>query len=105
MASSKPRKVVWTSSALRQFEEILHYIAEDSPLNAGRFADRIEAKADSLDLFAERGRMVPEFQRPDIRELLPKNYRLIYRLHEDRVVIVAFVHGSRLLLKAWKPDF
>ena len=95
MASSKQRKVIWIESAWQQFEEILNNIAHDSPLNAERFADRIEAQADSLDRFAERGRIVPEFQRADIRELLPKNYRLIYHLQDKRVVIVAFVHGSK----------
>ena len=105
MASSKQRKVIWTEPAWLQFEEILSYIANDSPLNAERFADRIESKADSLNHFAERGRIVPEYQRSDIRELLPKNYRLIYQLKDELVVIVAFVHGSRMLLQAWNPDF
>jgi len=44
---------------------------------------------------AERGRIVPEFNRPSTRELFVFRYRLIYELSEDEVVIQAFLHGSR----------
>jgi len=44
-----------------------------------------------------RGRRVPEYPERELRELIMGNYRLIYMIEPDRVVIVAFIHGAREL--------
>jgi toxin ParE1/3/4 len=105
MAFSKKRRVGWNHSASRDLYEVLEWIAQDDVDNALSFAEQIEREADSLATLAERGRVVPEFGRSDVRELLPKKYRLIYRLDERSVTIIAFVHGSRLLPGAGEFDF
>jgi toxin ParE1/3/4 len=51
--------------------------------------------AESLSTLAERGRIVPEVGDPTVRELFVYDYRLLYRVREDRVVIRAFLHGAR----------
>jgi len=51
----------------------------------------------TLTIFPEMGRIVPEYRRPNLRELLFQNYRIVYRLTGDEVQIVAVVHGVRLL--------
>ena len=56
--------------------------------------------AASLAEFAERGQIVPEVGGPSIRELLFKSYRLVYRISEKRVVIVALIHGARRIGRA-----
>ncbi|MBI2150546.1 MAG: type II toxin-antitoxin system RelE/ParE family toxin [Acidobacteria bacterium] len=56
----------------------------------------LEAAA-SLAEFAERGQTVPEFADESIREFLVKPYRLIYKVTEEHVFIVAFIHGARRL--------
>ncbi len=43
------------------------------------------------------GRKVPELDDPNIRELILRNYRLIYRIFGDKVQIVRLFHGSRIL--------
>jgi len=40
---------------------------------------------------------VPEYQTDDIRELIEKPYRIIYRIKADRIDVVAVIHGARLL--------
>jgi len=52
--------------------------------------------------FSERGRIVPELFNSNIRELLVKEYRLIYGLEESRVVILGIIHGRRDLQTLWK---
>ncbi|MCF7763979.1 MAG: type II toxin-antitoxin system RelE/ParE family toxin [Verrucomicrobia bacterium] len=54
-------------------------------------------RADRLASFPEMGRIVPEFKRPDLREVVCRSYRIIHRLHGDRqeVQIVRFWHGAR----------
>jgi len=54
--------------------------------------------ARSLRQFAKRGRVVPEENDPNIRELFVQNYRLIYRIHGDAVEVIHFIHGARDLV-------
>jgi plasmid stabilization system protein ParE len=48
-----------------------------------------------LAIFAERGRVVPESNDPNIREVFVFRYRLMYEIHDERVIIVAFLHAAR----------
>jgi plasmid stabilization system protein ParE len=59
--------------------------------------------AESLATLADRGRMVPEVGDKDVRELFVFKYRLLYRVHDDRVVVVAFLHGARDFTK-WRQE-
>ncbi len=54
-----------------------------------------------LALFPESGRVVPEYDRRDLRELLFQNYRIVYRIKGNQVQIAAVVHGARLLSEIW----
>ncbi|MGD8595151.1 MAG: type II toxin-antitoxin system RelE/ParE family toxin [Gammaproteobacteria bacterium] len=51
------------------------------------------------------GRHVPEAERQDVRELLYKDYRIIYRIKPEQVDILTVIHGSRdlkrLKTKPW----
>ncbi|MSV34325.1 MAG: type II toxin-antitoxin system RelE/ParE family toxin [Bryobacterales bacterium] len=49
-----------------------------------------------LQRFSARGRVVPELNESVIREIFVKQYRLIYEIRADQVVILAFLHGARL---------
>ncbi len=50
----------------------------------------------------ERGRIVPELEQPNIRELLVRKYRMIYELFDTRVEILGFIHGARDFAKCRK---
>lgn len=43
------------------------------------------------------GRLVPEADRDDVRELIFQGYRIIYRTKPRRVQIITVLHGSRNL--------
>jgi len=47
---------------------------------------------------------VPEFPGSGLRELLHGNYRIIYRVHPDRVAILSVYHGQRLLEREPRDD-
>lgn len=49
----------------------------------------------ALARFPDRGRMVPETQREDVREIIVSPYRVIYRRRDDCVEIVAIRHQAR----------
>lgn len=68
-----------------------------------RIATETINAADGLTTFAERGRVVTELADPAVRELFVLHYRLLYRVHDDRVVILAFVHGARDF-ETWRKE-
>jgi mRNA-degrading endonuclease RelE of RelBE toxin-antitoxin system len=39
---------------------------------------------------------VPEFSRDDIRELIEGNYRIVYQVFEDRLVVLTVFEGHQL---------
>ncbi len=96
-------EVRWTSQALDDLESVCRYIERDSPRVAEAFAGRVFGLTDQLELFLRSGRILPELEREDIRELIVFNYRVIYLLTPDEVVHVLTVrHGARLL-DEWMP--
>jgi len=75
------RTVRWTETATEDINEAAAFIARDSP---------------------ERGRVVPEVGRTDIREIFVKSYRLMYQVTKREVFILAFIHGARDFASLWK---
>ena len=87
----------WTDSALDDLEIIRDYIAKDSPYYAKRFIERIFDAAKKLQDHPQMGRLVPEANRDDVRELIFQGYRIIYHTKTYRVQIITVIHGSRNL--------
>ena len=75
------------------------YVAQDSRPAAHRLLVQALDTAASLDALSERGRVVPEFNQPIVRELFVHRYRLIYEVTPAEVQILAFVHGARDLTR------
>jgi toxin ParE1/3/4 len=91
----QPRQVVWTRIARETLQEAVEYIAADSIDAARNVLARALDSAESLGTLGERGRMVPEYGRSDVREVFVGSYRLMYLVERERIVIVAFIHGAR----------
>lgn len=75
--------------------EALDYIAAERPSAAVRWLDDLMQQSRSLAQFPGLGRMVPELQRPEIRELLVDPYRIPYRRDDDQVTVLGVVHDRR----------
>ncbi|MBP6265345.1 MAG: type II toxin-antitoxin system RelE/ParE family toxin [Nitrospira sp.] len=91
-------QVSWSLSAGQDLQDIEDFIARDSVLHAINFVDRVVESVGALLKTPHIGRMVPEFNRPDLRGLIFRGYRIVYLLQEDMVFILRVVHGSRDLL-------
>ena len=98
------RKVMWTESAWQDLEEVADYIAKDSSHYAAALVHEVRDAARALSHLAERGRVVPEFNDPSIRELFVRNYRLIYQVAEQTIYVVGFIHGARDLWTLWEKE-
>ena len=91
--------VLWTKSALSQLEAIYEYITQTSPEYALRMIDRLTRRSIQIAEFPFSGRMVPEYESNEVREVLEWPYRIIYliRSEQSRVEVLTVIHGSRLL--------
>lgn len=96
--------VIWSGDAIRHVERIGEVIAEDSPRVAAKWVRRIMSAPDILETMPFIGPMVEEIGRPEIRELLVKPYRIIYRVRGDVCTIGAVYHGRQYLLSHLDPD-
>jgi plasmid stabilization system protein ParE len=59
--------------------------------------DRITRRTEQIAEHNLSGRKVPEYDAEDLRELIEKPYRIIYRIKADQIDIIAVIHGARLM--------
>jgi toxin ParE1/3/4 len=92
-------EVIWTQEALERLEDIYHYLAvqEHAPQAARDVLNRILERDTQIQQMPQSGRVVPDFNSPNLRELLEGSYRIIYLIQSDRILIISVMHQSRLL--------
>jgi len=90
-------KIVWARRALEDLIEIERYIAKDSQQTAIQFTDHIIERCENLKDHPGMGRIVPEISSPKIRELIIKNYRIVYQYTAVEIQILTVFEGHRLL--------
>lgn len=91
--------VRWTVGARKDLREVVEYIGQDSVVYAADTIERIFIAIEKLRTFPNLGRVVLEYDDDTIRELIVGSYRVVYRLRQKRVNILAIVHSSRDLLR------
>lgn len=91
-------EIKWTNFAIQNLNSIGDFIERDSYIQAVRVVNLLFNSVDILQTFPFVGRMVPEFQDENIRELIRVKYRIVYLvLNEDRIDILTVHHSARLL--------
>ena len=93
-------RVVWSPLALDRAAEAAKYIARDGPEVAAAWVDGLFDIVGKLVQFPRRGRVVPEVGRPEIRELLYKGYRVVYRVDQKQVLVLTVRHQRRRFTEA-----
>ena len=91
-------RTFWTDEALQYIAGIYKYIANDSPQNAENFLNALMDSVEmQLSLSAEIGRMTPELQNPNKREIIYKKYRVLYTVSDDKQTahITQIQHGAK----------
>jgi toxin ParE1/3/4 len=87
--------VSWSPQSLRDIESIRTFIAQDSATYAEFVVRRIVAAVERLHVFPESGRVVPERNVPEIREVIVAPFRVVYRLRPGSVEVATVFRGSR----------
>ena len=86
-----------TAPALQDIKDIIDYVHKQSAQNAQNLYKELFQKITSLQSFPERGQIVREIEREDIREIKLFHYRIIYQLGK-KVSVLTVHHASRLLI-------
>jgi len=91
-------EINWTTHSLDDIENIADFISKDSEhfalIQIEKFFERVKI----LEKHPRIGRVVPEIDIENIRQLIEGNYRIIYRIvSQSRIDIITVHHSSKLL--------
>ena len=87
--------VEWMPSAKRHLSGIFEHISKNSIYYAHEMVEEFLEESAKLDQFPMAGRMVPEFNETNVREVFIYSYRLMYRITSKQIEVVAIIHGKR----------
>jgi toxin ParE1/3/4 len=90
-------EVIFTDQFLDRVEECTDYIALDHVPSAIKWARGVFEHCQKLSKQPESGRIVPEFRRPEIRENIHGNYRLVCELKPNQIDMLTIWHTRQML--------
>ncbi len=96
--------VFWTDTAVKHLSAIYAYIAQNSPQYAARMVDRLTRRSQQIAKFPASGRIVPEFEAEQIREVIEGSYRIIYYIKSEQIDVLAVIHGSQQITEDFPPS-
>ena len=90
-------KIIWSPLAIDRSSEIVDYIAQDKPSAAEKWISTVFSKVEQLKSSPEIGRIVPELNNAQFREIIYGNYRIIYRIEKKQISVLTIRHGKQIL--------
>jgi len=91
-------KVHWTNTASDHLQSIYAYIAQCSEEYALRTVDKLTRRSQQIADYPLSGRIVPEYELDQIREVIEYPYRIIYHIKPDQIDVIAVLHGAQNIL-------
>jgi toxin ParE1/3/4 len=91
-------KVTWTARARTRLAELHDYIAQDSKSRALTVVERLVNRSVQLELAPRSGARLPGFADDEVRELLERPYRIVYRITAESVEILTVKHYRQRLV-------
>jgi toxin ParE1/3/4 len=89
--------VAWTDKAKFSLRNIFYYIKKDSPFYATEVKNKFLFESQKLSDFPKLGRIVPEVEDENIRELFIYSYRMIYQIIDNNIFILTIIHSKQNL--------
>jgi toxin ParE1/3/4 len=88
----------FAASAVKDLEEMRAWYADQQVPDVGeRILREVVFRIETLAKFPESGRVVPEFDIAQLREIIHPPFRIVYRIDKARVRIVRVWRSERLL--------
>ena len=91
--------VEFDNEAIEELISIEKYISKDSIYYANKTKTEIINKTEYLSMFPYMGRKVPEYNNTNLRELIYKSYRILYKVN-SKIYILNIFHHSRNILNS-----
>ena len=86
-------------NAKEDMNQIEEYISRDSIYYANKTIEGIVEKIKYLSMFPYMGRKIPEYNNINLREIIYKSYRILYKVNSN-VYILNVIHHSRNILNS-----
>ena len=86
-------KIIIKRTALQELIQIKWYIEQDSEFYANRTVNEINKRIKNLLLFPEIGKVINE--KRNIRQIIYKSYKILYRFNSNNIYILHIIHHSR----------
>ncbi len=93
-------RIIWTTPALEDLEQIAEYIALDKPTAAGKLVRSVFSAVDRLSKFPKSGRVPPELTGPAYREVVVSPCRVFYRI-QGKTIYILHVMRSEMKLRTY----
>ena len=90
-------KVIWTREALQKLNGIEDFIRSNNPERAEIFINYLIEQGELISQNPKIGRIVPEILNPEIREIIVKKYRIVYKINKKNIIVLTVFEGHRLL--------
>nr|WP_322626082.1 type II toxin-antitoxin system RelE/ParE family toxin [uncultured Flavobacterium sp.] len=88
-------RIIWSAQAVDNLRNISEYISKDSSHFAKVQVRKITQTTKTLKKLPYSGRIVPEINEQNVRELILGNYRIIYEiLPVSNIITILTVHHS-----------
>lgn len=87
--------IAWTEPALEDLKAVRTWIGRDSKPLADSIVERILDAIEQAIPFPRIGREVAEVENPNVRELLYRTFRIVYKAEADRILVLSVIHGGR----------
>lgn len=91
-------QINWTFNADSDLDNIIERLAPNSETHAKITIQRIFDRVDLLKNLPRLGRVVPELEHDNVRELIVGYYRVVYHLLSDDRIDILTVHYSPIPL-------
>lgn len=92
-------KINWSKEAMINLQQIEDFISADNPEVAIRFTDKLISLSKDIGRFPKKGRIVPELSIDLIREIIYKNYRIVYAVKKNSITILTVFESHKLFSK------
>ena len=93
-------RVIWSYVAVGNLIENSRYIAKENPDAARAVINDIYEAGNRIKEFPDKGRIVPEIGKSNVKEIFYRNYRIIYKIEARRITILTVRHMRQHL----KPE-
>ena len=86
-------KIITEKHAQQELIQIKWYIAQDSEFYANKTVNEINKRIENLLFFPEMGKVINE--KRNIRQIIYKTYKIIYKFDSENIYILHIIHHSR----------